>query len=67
MSPWLSPHHNTFWFWLVVLDVIIGIPFAVGYYYFRAKLRDADLGLTEVKTLAAGAKYLDGRKGNRRR
>lgn len=61
MSSRSSPHHNKVWFGLAIVDVVIGIPFAVGYYYFRAKLKDVDTGLTEVKTLADSADFFDER------
>ena len=32
--------------------IVIGLPFAIGYYYFRAKSKNMDAGLAAVRTLA---------------
>lgn len=55
MSPWLSPTHNKIWFGILIANIVLALPFALGYYYFRSKLNDVDTGLTEVQTLANAA------------
>lgn len=39
-----------------MVAVVTGIPFALGYYYFRAELKNVDAGLVAVKTLANSVK-----------
>lgn len=60
MSPWVSAHHNKVVFAGMMATVVITIPFALGFYYYRARLRDLDTGSVQVEALAnAGKRPVD--------
>jgi len=40
---------------VLAIIFVITLPFALGFYYYRAKLRDNETGLLETETLARSA------------
>lgn len=54
----LSGEQSKLSLWLVILTIVFvfGMVAGVAFYYYRARIKDADVGLVEIETLASMAK-----------
>lgn len=59
MSPFASQHHNKLAYAGVAIAVLVTIPFALGFYYYRAKIRNGEVDAVPVETLARAARMAD--------